>query len=171
MITWLKMHAETLYEEQLFSRGITAILSAITLGLLLAVVYQILVGPLGEHPAPNWFLLYLFLLFLAVTITFSRLSIIITSRAVTVGYGIFRRTISWDNIERCSVDEASTIRYGGWGIRIGHVQGKWRLVYNVIGGPRVVLTLKRGMFREFVFSTSNPEAVMAVIRQRIGRMV
>jgi hypothetical protein len=168
VITWLKMHAETLYEETLFLWVFTAILSIVTAGFLGVVVYQVLIGPLGEHPAPNWFLLFLFVLFLAITLTFSRLRIIITSRAITVGYGIFKRTIPWNTIERCYVDETLTIRYGGWGIRIGYVQGTWRLVYNVIGGPRVVLALKRGMFREFVFSTSNPEAVMTVIRQRIS---
>ena len=163
------MQAEKLYEETIFLWVFTAVLSIVTAGFLVLLVYQILVGPLGERPAPNWFFLLLALLFLVITITFSRLNITITSRAVTVGYGWFRRTIPWDTIERCYLDEASSIRYGGWGIRIGRVKGTWRLVYNVIGGPRVVLAVKRGIFREFVFSTSNPEEVMAVIRQRIGR--
>ena len=161
------MQAEKLYEKTVFLWVFTAILSIVTAGFLGVVVYQIVVGPLGERPAPNWFFLLLALLFLVITITFSRLNITITSRAVTVGYGWFRRTIPWDNIERCYVDETSSIRYGGWGIRIGRVKGTWRLVYNVIGGPRVVIALKRGIFREFVFSTSNPEEVMAVILQRI----
>jgi hypothetical protein len=112
----------------------------------------------------------MFLLFLIITINFSTLSIKMTSRSVVVGYGIFNRTIFWENIERCYSDEVSSIRYGGWGIRIGRVKGKWRLVYNVIGGPRVVLALKRGRFNEFVFSTRNPEEVMKVVRHMTGRM-
>lgn len=91
-----------------------------------------------------------------------------TSRSIVVGYGMFKRTIFWENIERCYIDEVSSIRYGGWGIRIGRVKGRWRLVYNVISGPRVVLGLKRGVFREFVFSTKNPDDVMRVVRHMIG---
>jgi hypothetical protein len=145
-------------------------LSAFTSVFLFIVVYQILVGPLGDNPAPNRLFAFMALLFLGITINFSRLSIKMTSRSAIVGYGICKRTIPWEDIERCYVDEASSIRYGGWGIRIGRVEGKWRLVYNVIGAPRVVLSLKSGWFREFVFSTKNPEAVMTIIRQRIGRM-
>lgn len=55
------------------------------------------------------------LLFLFVVMNFKTLSITMTSRAIVVGYGIFKRTIPWEAIERCYLDEVSTIRYGGWG--------------------------------------------------------
>jgi hypothetical protein len=42
------------------------------------------------------------------------------------------------------------------------------MVYNIIGTPRVVLSLKTGRFREFVFSTRNPEKVLSIINDRIG---
>jgi hypothetical protein len=41
-------------------------------------------------------------------------------------------------------------------------------VYNVVGGPRIVLSLKRGRFKEFVFSTKNPEEVIKIAKERIG---
>ncbi|RZN40355.1 MAG: hypothetical protein EFT35_02970 [Methanophagales archaeon ANME-1-THS] len=164
------MHSVSLYEETIFLWGLTALLSIFTAVFLFLIVYQVLVGPLGEDPAPNWFFLFMSLLFLFMAINFRALSIKMTARSVIVGYGIFKRTIFWDNIERCYVDEVSSIRYGGWGIRIGRVKGKWRLVYNVIGGPRVVLSLKRGRFGEFVFSTRNPDEVMRVVRHMTGRM-
>jgi hypothetical protein len=164
------MQAEYRYEETIFLWVLTAVLSIFPAVFLCIVVYQTLVGPLGDRPAPNWFFILMALLFLTITINFSKLSIKMTFRSVVVGYGIFKRTIPWENIERCYLDEVSSIRYGGWGIRIGRVKGKWRLVYNVIGGPRVVLSLKRGWFGEFVFSTKNPEEVMKVVRHMIGRM-
>lgn len=163
------MQAENIYEEKIFSKWITVILVSVTVGLLFVLVYQILLEPIGTRPAPSWFFLIMFLLFLGVTINFSRLTIRMTHRSLSVGYGIFKRTILWENVENCYLDEASTIRYGGWGIRIGRVKGKWRLVYNVIGWPRAVLSLKKGRFKEFVFSTKNPEEVMNVVKQRIGR--
>jgi hypothetical protein len=159
------MPTEDSYEEKIFSKGITGILAAITVGFLLALVYQTSVGPIGADPAPNWFFLLMFLLFLGVTINFSRLSIKTTPQFIVVGYGILKHTIPWENIEDCYLDKASAIRYGGWGIRIGRVKGKWRLVYNLIGSPRVVLSLNRGKFREFVFSTNNPQKVVAIVKQ------
>lgn len=156
-----KMQADNIYEEKIFLKGTTGVLAIFTAGSLFALVYQI-------FPAPNWFFLLMFLLFLGVMINFSRLVIRMTPRSIAVGYGIFKRTIIWENIEGCYLDEASTIRYGGWGIRIGRVKGKWRWVYNVIGGPRVVLSLREGRFREFVFSTKSPEQVIKVVKQQIG---
>jgi len=163
------MQGDNFYKEKISSKWwMTGILTAFTAGFLFVLVYQVLVGPIGTRPAPNWFFLFMFLLFLGVTINFSRLSIRITHLSVKVSYGIFRYIIPWENIKNCYLDEASTINYGGWGIRIGKVQGRWRLVYNVIGAPRVVLSLKKGKFKEFVFSTEKPEEVMNIIRERRG---
>lgn len=135
----------------------TPVLAAFTVGFLVGLVYQVL------------FFLLMFLVFLGVTINFSRLSVKMTSRFIIVGYGVFQHAIPWKDVEDCYLDEASAIRYGGWGIRIGRFKGKWRLVYNVIGSPRVVLLLKEGRFREFVFSTKKPEEVIKAGRQQIGR--
>ncbi|ATZ60964.2 MAG: hypothetical protein BME93_02205 [Methanosarcinales archaeon Met12] len=136
------MRLENIYKEKILSKWITVMLSVITIGLFFILVYQILIGPIGTRPAPNWFFLAMFLLFLGLTVNFSNLNIKMTPRYISVGYGIFKHNIPWENIEDCYLDEASAIRYGGWGIRIGRVKGKWRLVYNVIGGPRVVLIFK-----------------------------
>lgn len=163
-----KMQADYIYEEKIFSKGIASILIIGTVGFLFVLVYQILVEPIGTRPASNLFFLLMFLLFLGLTINFSRLSIKMTRQSFHVGYGIFKHSIPWDNIVHCYLDEVSTIRYGGWGMRIGRVKGKWRLVYNVIGGPRVVLSKKKGRFKELVFSTKNPEEVMKVVKQRIS---
>ena len=113
----------------------------------------------------------IFLLFAGLTAllrNFNKLAIEITTQSINVGFGVFKRAIPWDNINSCYLDDASAIRsYGGWGIRMAKVKGKWRLVYNVIGCPTVVLELERGRFREFVFSTKNPDGVMETARQQI----
>ncbi len=164
------MRTENIYDEKIFSKWMTAILAVLTTSLLFVLLYQIIVGPIGTRSAPNWFFLFMFLLFLGVMINFSRLTIRMTHRSISVGYGIIKHSIIWENVEDCYLDEASTIRYGGWGIRIARVKGKWRLVYNVIGGPRIVLSLNKGRFKEFVFSTKNPEEVIKIAKERIGRI-
>jgi hypothetical protein len=157
-----------LYEENIYSRWSMVILGALSLGFLGVLVYQLLVGPVGTHPAPDWVFFVMFLFFLAFAVTFARLSIKVTVESITVGYGVLKHNISWERVEDCYLDSASTVRYGGWGIRLGRVGGKWRLVYNIPGGARVVLSLKRGTFREFVFSTRNPEGVTQAVRGYLG---
>ena len=162
------MQTKNFYEEKIFLKWTAGILTTITTVFLFLLFYQILIGPIGTNPAPNWFFLFMFLLFLGVMINFSRLTIRMTPRYISVGYGIIKHSILWENVEDCYLDKASTIRYGGWGIRIAKVKGKWRLVYNVVGGPRIVLSLKRCRFKEFVFSTKNPEEVIKIAKERIG---
>jgi hypothetical protein len=159
-----------IYEETLYLRVFTALLSGFAAVYLFLAFYQLLNGPGGDNSLPTWFLLLLGLLFLGIALNFRMLRIELSPRSVVVGYGIAKRRIPWGAIERCYRDEVSSLRYGEWGIRIGWVQGKWRLVYNTPGAPRVVLALNSGWFDEFVFSTRNHDEVLNIIRQRIGRL-
>ena len=161
------MQTKKIYEEKIFLKWTVSILTVFLAVFLFLLCYQILVGPIGTNPAPNCFYLFMFLLFLGVMINFSILKIRMTPGYFSVSYGIIKYSILWENIEDCSLDDVSTFKYGGWGIRMAQVKGKWRLVYNVIGGPRIVLSLKKGRFKEFVFSTKNPEEVIKIVKERI----
>ncbi len=159
------MQPGSIYEEKLFSKWITIILASVTGIMLFFLVYQLVKGPLGTKPAPTWFLLVLTLLFLGVTINFSRVIIRITPEHVSLGYGLFKHKIPWRIVENCYIDETSAVRYGGSGIRVTKVGDKWRIVYSVVGGPRVVLSVTEGKYKEVAFSTKNPDQVMNLIKQ------
>ena len=168
------MQAPEIYEETIpfpLIKIVLGVFIACTLLFLVLLVYQVFVGQVGSNPAPSWFYLIMFLWFAgfsALVRNFNKLAIKITTQSITVGFGVFKRVIPWDNINSCYLDDASAIRsYGGWGIRMAKVKGKWRLVYNVIGCPTVVLELEKGRFREFVFSTKNPDGVIDVMRQQM----
>jgi len=170
----IRMQVAEIYEEIIpfpLMKLVLGMFIACTLLFLSLLVYQVVVGPVGGNPAPDWVYLLMFLWFAGLTAlitNFNKLAIEITTQSITVGFGAFKRVIAWDNIKGCYLHQASTIgSYGGWGIRIGKVKGRWRLVYNVIGCPAVVLELRRGRFREFVFSTKNPDGVMETARQQI----
>ena len=166
---------DEIYEETVsFSliKVVLAILAVIILSMLFLLVYQLTIGPLGSRPAPDWFYLFMFLFFSGITAfvtNFNKLSIKMTTQSVTVGFGIMKKTISWDNIEGCYLDEASGLSYGGWGIRLARIKGRWRSVYNVIGYPVIVLELSTGKFRELAFSTSNHQEVLGIVGRKIGR--
>lgn len=161
------MQSDVLYEEKIFQKGLTTLLTVITFIFLVLSIYLAFFESLGNQVLIVIFFA-MFLLFVFVTITFNTLDIKITSEFIRVSYGIIKRQISWERVEDCYLDEASVIRYGGWGIRIGKFREKWRLVYNVVGSPRVVLLLKEGRFREFVFSTKNPDEVIELVKERIN---
>ncbi|MFW9856655.1 MAG: hypothetical protein ACFFFG_16510 [Candidatus Thorarchaeota archaeon] len=101
-----------------------------------------------------------------VLINFSRMTIGLTSREITIRYGIFGRTESWQNVKAVTYDETPMIGYLGWGIRIIRFRGKWRLIFNVMGEKCVILHLNQGRFREFVFSTNSPDEIIKIIREK-----
>ncbi len=162
------------YEEKLpfpLITIVTAVIFLITVLMLVLYVVQLIDGPIGNNPAPDWFYLVMFVLMAATTLliaNFRVLAIRISGRAVTVAYGIIKRTIPWGDIESGFRDESAAFGYGGWGARITRIEGRWRLVFNVIGAPGVVLRLRKGRVREFMFSTKNPEQVLDIVARHTG---
>ena len=173
-----KMMAETqepeIYREVVvftLGRAIVVLFVILTLFFLAMFISELVSGSTSDEEVSEWFYLAMCLFFVFMTfviVNLSKLVIKATAGSLTVAYGLFKRVIPWENIVDCYLDEASAFRaYGGYGIRIGGVNGKIRLVYNVLGGERVVLVMKRGWFGEFVFSTNNPDEVMGVIKRHI----
>lgn len=164
------MQKGKIYEERILLKWTTSMLAIFTIIFLFLMLYQIVMEPVVTHPALHWFFLLMILLFLVVTINFNRLIIRISSQFISVGYGLIKYTIPWENVNKCYLDESSTITYGGWGIRLAKVKGKRRLAYIVLGESRIVLSLKRGRFNEFVFSTKSPEEVIKIVNKYIDRI-
>ena len=158
----------TIYEEHVFSRGIALALGALTAVMLGLTVQQWLTPP----DQPEWLYPVLFLFFLLLSVNFARLDVVITDEQATIGYGVIRSHTMWRDIIDCYPDEASVLRYGGWGIRVGSYRGKRRLVFNAIGAPGVVLLRRDNSFPEVIFSTDHPEqaaeAVRAALRKAAG---
>jgi hypothetical protein len=155
--------SRVIYEERLLSGWITLLLGAVTLVLLWQVVQQFQSGSTGD--APLWLLPLLLLLFAALTVNFAWLTIRVTDDGVVVAYGMIRRRMSWDEIRDCYLDEASAVRYGGFGVRIGSYKGTRRLIFNTIGDPRVVVLTTSATTPEFVFSTAHPEEIIRIVRE------
>ncbi len=168
------MSADELYEEKLpfpLITIVTAVIFFITVLMLVLFVIQLVAGPIGNNPAPDWFYLAMFVLMAATTFliaNFRVLVIRIDSQAVTVAYGLIKRTIPWGDIESGFRDESPAFGYGGWGARITRIEGRWRLVFNVIGAPGVVLCMRKGRVREFMFSTKSPEQVLDIVDRHTG---
>ncbi|MBU7036898.1 MAG: hypothetical protein HXS52_03120 [Theionarchaea archaeon] len=161
----VKMQPGAIYEEKIVSKWIIVVLLSIAGSMLFLLAYQVLIEPLGSEPAPNWFYLIMFLLFLGIAFTFGRLIIRMTPASIFVGFGPLGHNIAWDNVEDCFLDETSAARYGGAGVRTVRIGGHWRIIYNIVESSRVGLSLREGRFRDIVFSTRHPEDVMTTIKE------
>jgi hypothetical protein len=116
-----------------------------------------------ENASMIWFLPVTGLFLLLVALNFAFLVIKVSPRGVSAGYGVFRHTIPAADIAGYYRDEASSLAYGGFGIRFGWKNGKRRIVYNTVGTAGVVIQQQSQPDREFVFSAKNPEAVMKTL--------
>lgn len=168
-------HEPEIYHEVIvhtLARTGIVLFVVVTLYLFAMFVYQ-MTGSSDSESALGWVYLAVGLLFVFVTFllsNFSKLTISANSQSITVRCGMFKKVMRWEDIGGCYMNDVSPFDfYSGWGIRIGRVNGKRRLVYNVLGDKCVVLGLKNGRFDEFVFSTKNPDAVMDVVMGRIGK--
>lgn len=155
--------AETVYEETLFAKRLTAILGVMTALLFGLIVFQVVVESESLQSTLGSLSVALFVLFAVLTVNFRRLHIRMTAADITIGYGIFTTTVPWERVTGCRVDNNSVVRYGGWGIRVTRIGGDWRLVYNTMGDPRVILGVADGRFGEISFSTAHPEEVIETV--------
>lgn len=159
------MDSNTLYEEKIASKWTTILFAFVTVFFMFMMFYQIFVGPLGEYPAPTWVLIVLVIIFLFLTFNFRAMTIELTPEFLSTGFGVVKHRIPWEDIERSWEDESPVWTYGGWGIRFEKSHGKRRLAYTVPQTPRVALSLKRGRFQEFIFSTRKPGELIGLINE------
>lgn len=169
------MDIENIYEEKIsFLMGKLAFLLMVVISLLMLFfyLYQLVTGPLGTKPAPDWFYLVMFVSFIGISYlvgNFRNLTTKLSSQGITVAYGKVKYSVTWDNIRGGYLDSNPGSKYGGWGIRLGNSQGRWVLVYNATNAPVVVLELATGRFGYLAFSTRHAEDVIGIIEQHAGK--
>ena len=170
----LRMQVTEIYKETIhfpLARVATGLTLVLTLLIISLFATQLSGNPIGDFPVPDW--LYLVMVLSSSVVTFSlasltRLTIEITPQYIKVAFGIFRQTIPWDNVSGCYLAWSSSAPdYSGWGVSVRRVGGKWRRGFSVSGCNNVVMRKEKGMFKEFAFSTKDPERVMEIARQQI----
>lgn len=155
---------DTLYEERIFSRWVAAILGAVA-GVMLIIAVWFMFLSAGIPFAFTMLYLVLGGVLLFLTLNFSHLLIRLTPHHIEVGYRFIRKRVPWEDVVGCEPDETSALRYGGWGLRIARVKGRWRVVYNLIGVRCVVLSIGGSRFDDIVFSTERPDEVVRVVHE------
>jgi Ca2+/Na+ antiporter len=116
-------------------------------------------------------LLFLFAIFLFYLLNYRRLQIHITREAVWLKFGLFSRMVAVENMADAQIDELPDIlRYGGAGIHFFFARGRYRVSFNFLEHPRVVIALRvrEGWVRDVSFSTRRAEQVSRILRDLIA---
>lgn len=153
----------SLYAEELSSPGTTALFAGLALLFaLLAAWRQRSRGALGGAlGALFWLLSGVFAFY---TANYRALRIRLTSKSLALKFGVFTWNIPLENIDDCRPDELPPLlRYGGAGIHGFFAERRYRLSFNFLEHPRLVIRLKRplGPILDVSFSTRQPDILLA----------
>ena len=139
------------YYEEISAHPIIGIVILIGIGLLVFAGLQV-------PRTPRLILIFISALLGFIYLTFLRLTIIITSNRISVGYGFIKHNIRLSNIEYIETRHPPWYWYGGLGIRFGW---DWSIGFIQNFGRGVRITPIHG--RRFFFSTNNPEAIVNIL--------
>lgn len=148
-----KKQSRIVYEESLISVVNVGAFSIVTLVLIYAMFVQ-------TDASPGIFAYLLLGFMILAGINFSRLTIMITTGGIIVGFGFFKQVLSWNHITSCSIDRVPSV---GWLIQMTARQGKHQVGYHVFGKPKIKLNAQGAWINELSFSTNHPDHVLELL--------
>jgi hypothetical protein len=163
----MPMTPEVVYEERVSSSRTEALFVGLTL------VFLVLSAIRGSRSGFGY-LAALFLLFscffLFYAVNYRTLIVRMTRDALALRFGVFSWTVPWDTVLRWYLDDIPMWRVGGAGIHFTMIRRRYRVFFNFLEHPRVVLQLSkaRGPVQDVVFSTKRPAEVLAAVAARAG---
>ena len=161
------MDENTTYKETVISRFYTGILIGITTIFIILGTYFSFKAFNNTNVIVSVSFFILAIFFVILTLASNRLSINVTKKNIKIGFILGGTKIGIEDITNCYEDEVSHVRYGSWGIRLGHYKRKWRIIYSTPRMPRLVLSKTSGIFKEVVFSTKNPKQLQRIIKSQM----
>ena len=159
---------DLLYTEKLSSNKTQALFLALTILFLLLLIWRVITAGL-DVLAVAYTCFFIFFLF--YSLNYRTLVIRLTSGSLKLIFGIFTWRLPLDNIEGCRLDDLSLLmRLGGAGIHFMMVRDRYRVSFNFLEHPRVVIALKRkaGLVRDISFSTRRPDEVIRLIQEAVS---
>jgi len=163
-----RVDKEELYNETIISNWTHSLF----LGILFLCMF-VFMGRIRQHgfDSLSLALLFLFLLVLFYILNYRRLHIHITHDAIWLKFGLFSWTVPVENMESAKIDDLpGFLRYGGAGVHYMFVRGRYRVSYNLLEHPRVVISLRKraGWVRDVSFTTRRAEQVSRILRDLIA---
>lgn len=109
--------------------------------------------------------------FIFYSLNYRTLTIRLGSKSLKLTFGIFRWSVPLDNVENCSLDNIPMLkRLGGAGIHFMSIRNRYRVSFNFLEYPRVVVAFKKqtGLVKDLSFSTRRPDEVISLIQAAIS---
>ena len=158
------------YFEKLRSNKTTALFVFLALVFFLLSAWRVSVVGFVFFPILCLFLGVLFLLYV---VNYRTLQIEISDRFLRLKFGLVGWKIDFENIDSCSLDASpAIIKYGGAGVHFAFVNRIYRVFFNFLEYPRVLINFKRkkGLVQGLVFTTKQPDQVMEFLQTRINQL-
>lgn len=150
---------EILYRESLSSRRTQGLFIALSILFGALFIWHYIIA--GFYFLSTLFLV-ISLFFLFYVLNYRVLHITITQHTFSLNFGLFRWRTRIENIESFTIDELPIfLMYGGAGVHFLIVKHRYRVSFNFLEYPRVVLRLKqaRGWVKYVSFSSTQPQKV------------
>jgi Ca2+/Na+ antiporter len=154
------MTSEPVYEERVSSGWTEGLFLLLTIVCSVLLLWRMNTSGLD---ALGVVFLVLSVFFLFYSLNYRTLVVRLTADVLELKFGIFSWTVPLDNVQACRLDDLPTfMRYGGAGIHFMLIRGRYRVSFNFLEHPRVVVLLKRkrGPVRDVSFSTQRPDEVI-----------
>ena len=156
----LVMSEYLLYQEHISSKRTTALFATLTALSVLLLAWHLSRGSAGFL---RGFLIFLVVFFLFSSLNYRMLHIQLTPQALKLRFGIFSWTVPLDNVAGVQHDALPWLmRNGGAGVHFMTIRGRYRVSFNVLEFPRVVVALrtKVGPVRDVSFTTRHPDQLI-----------
>lgn len=155
-----------LYQEQISSTGTQGFFLALTLVFFIPFVVRV------QAAVCDWLtftLAFFAAMFLFYTVNYRMLLIQVTAEELVLKFGLFTWREARENIQGCVLDRLAVWQYyGGAGIHYLLVHGRYRVSFNFLQYPRVVVSLKKkkGLVNDISFSTEHPRELTQVLSKQ-----
>lgn len=162
------MTDDLIFHERISSNRTEALFLALTLLFLLLFLWRVTAGSLDLLTVT---FLCSFGLFFFYSVNYRTLLIRLTAESLNLTFGLFTWKVPLDNVEECHLDSLPLLmRYSGAGIHFMFIRNRYRVSFNFLEYPRVVIAFKRkaGPVRDISFSTRRPDDVLRLVQEAVS---
>lgn len=153
-----------IYSEDISSARTEALFVALTILFFLLFIWRLSAAGMEILAAA---LLLLSGFFLFYSVNYRTLKIRLTSKSLELAFGVFTWSVPLDNVEACDLDHLPKLmEMGGAGIHYMSIRRRYRVSFNFLEYPRVVVALRRraGLVRDVSFSTRRPDEILRLMQ-------
>ena len=131
----------------------------VLLSFVLLFILQLIYGPIGTKPAPNWVFAIFIAIFSLLTLAFWKYDVVLCAEGIKVGFPAYKIKIPW-----CKVRTASKVPsispYAGFGIRLIKYNGEWVKNFNMPKLEKILLVVSGKKYKKLIISLRDARAVL-----------